>query len=298
MFVHHVLHTRRGCRPFAGAVVADEFWRQLRRAFPYALAACLMPDHLHLLDETFDLRRDRDRLIHVAASVTRRLGGPLWMPVPMPEPVAPDKLLRVIRYIHLNPSRAHLVDDLLSYRWSTHRGVIGAEHNPWVPATRIARVTGRPVCGFAESFHAYVSSDPSVSPCGSPFPERASTRVSAAVPLCDVVGAARAATYWCSPRVERHAIALLGIDQGWPSSNIAAAIGIASDSVRRLARRPDPRLLAAAKLCLGDPRLRVGVSIRFTEAPELSEKPTYRRRQTPEGRELSAFPTETPPQRP
>ncbi len=116
-------------------------------------------------------KRRSPALVRLAAACTRRLGARrLWEPAPLPEPVAPDKLLRVIRYVHLNPPRAHLVDDLLSYRWSTHRGVIGAEYDPWVSMARIAQATGRPWCGFVESFHEYVSSDPSVSPVGTPFP--------------------------------------------------------------------------------------------------------------------------------
>lgn len=259
MFVHHVLRTRAGRPLFSEAVVADELWRALRRAFPHALAVCLMPNHFHLLDNTDDPRHDHDRLVHIAGACARRLGeSRIWSPSPMPEPVAPDKLLRVVRYIHLNAPRGHL-GDLLSYLYCTHRGVIGAEHDPWVSAARAARTLGRSECGFAESFHDYVSSDPSVSPHGSPFPRPAPPRDCAAVPLADVLAAAHAGTYWCPPRVERHAVVLLGVDQGWPISVLASVLGIHRDSARRLARRPDAALLAAARLCLGDPRLRAGL---------------------------------------
>ena len=272
------MRTLRGYRPFADPTNAEPLWRSLRRAFPDALAACLMPNHLHLLDETSDPRRDRERLVRVAAASTRRIGARrLWEPAPSPEPIAPDKLLRQIRYLHLNPPRAGLVDDPLAYRCSTHRGVVGAEHEPWVPAQRIARLTGRPVCGLAESFHDYVSSDPSVSPSGSPFPERAPTRPFAVVPLAAIIAAAHSAAFWCPRSVERHATVLLGVDQGWPVARIADALGIDPRSVRRFAQRANPALLDSARLCLGDPRLCADSSIRSAMPPRMSGKRAFAR---------------------
>lgn len=254
MYVQHVIRAIRGSRPLASPKDAERLWRSLRRAFPDALAACLIPNHAHLLNDTDDPARDHDQLVHVAGAFTRRTGATrVWEPSPPPERVAPDKLATVIRYIHLNGPRARIADGPAAHRWSTHRGAIGLEHDPWVPGERIAHAIESRTSDFAEWFHAYVASDASVSPNGARFPARAPTRVVSTVPLEAICAAARAATFWCSRAVERHASVLLAIDQGWPIAPIARAIGIAPDSVRRLARRPEPALLDAAKLCLGDP---------------------------------------------
>ncbi|MCP4041099.1 MAG: hypothetical protein GY731_03955 [Gammaproteobacteria bacterium] len=39
-------------------------------------------------------------------------------------------LLELVRYIHLNPVRAQLVNDPGAYAWSGHRGYLGREEIP------------------------------------------------------------------------------------------------------------------------------------------------------------------------
>jgi hypothetical protein len=41
-------------------------------------------------------------------------------------------LLELVRYIHLNPVRAGLVDEPLDYRWTGHRAYLGKEQLPWL----------------------------------------------------------------------------------------------------------------------------------------------------------------------
>jgi len=41
-------------------------------------------------------------------------------------------LLEVVRYIHLNPVRAELVDDAAAYAWSSHGVYLGDREEPWV----------------------------------------------------------------------------------------------------------------------------------------------------------------------
>ena len=48
-------------------------------------------------------------------------------------------LLELIRYIHLNPVRAKLVESPESYRWSTHRIYLGSEDIPWISQDWILR---------------------------------------------------------------------------------------------------------------------------------------------------------------
>ena len=51
-------------------------------------------------------------------------------------------LLELIRYIHLNPLRAKLVEDLKAldkYPWSGHSAILGRRKNPLIPA-RVVRI--------------------------------------------------------------------------------------------------------------------------------------------------------------
>jgi hypothetical protein len=218
-----------------------------------------MPNHPHLIVRG-DPDRERSKLSHLLSGFTRHSGERrLWDDRTSAERIPdPAHLSRQIRYVHLNPCRARLVDDPLRWPWSTHRGVIGAEADPWADAGRLAEVLGRSRPGFEERFHAYVSGDPTVAVSGTPLPAPAPSRRLPAVPLEAIVRAAVSATVWQRPSRMRHAIVLLAVDQGWRDPPLlAAAIGRGTRRVRSLAARPDPALLARAKLCLGDERLRI-----------------------------------------
>jgi putative transposase len=49
-------------------------------------------------------------------------------------------LLALVRYVHLNPVRARMVDDPRDYRWSSHRAYLGASCPEWL---LVAPVLGR-----------------------------------------------------------------------------------------------------------------------------------------------------------
>ena len=158
MFVHltaHVQTERDLCRP---AAFGFELWAHLRSGWPNALAACLMPNHLHLLTDTPDPEQERYKLARVLGALTRGAGRGAWRPVRVLEPIADRKTLaRVVRYVVLNAPRAGLVSDPLEWPWSTHRGVVGAEVNPWVSAHALARALAERLDGFSQRFHGYVS---------------------------------------------------------------------------------------------------------------------------------------------
>jgi hypothetical protein len=182
--------------------------------------------------------------------------------VPEPTLIADAKhLLRTIRYVHLNACREQLVGDPLLWPWSTHRGVVGAEQDPWLDARRLA---GFVASNYAESafvawFHRYVSSDPSCAPGGTPLPVAAPKREWPAVALADVVSAAIAATPWSNRRGawRRLAIALAAHQGIRDRAALSHAIGIDARTVRHWASRPSNELLAPGALCLGDARLRL-----------------------------------------
>ena len=55
---------------------------------------------------------------------------------------ADDHLLRLTRYIHLNPVRAGMVTDPADYPWSGHRAYLGLAHVPWLTTNFTLRVLG------------------------------------------------------------------------------------------------------------------------------------------------------------
>ena len=222
------------------------------------MAACLMPSHFHLLCEVAEPRVERIRLSRVVAAFSRRFGARrIWDRVPEPSRVPDRKYLqRTVRYVLLNPCRSRLVDDPLCWRFSTLRGSIGAEHDPWVPASRLAAELGR-AGNFERWLHAYVSRDPDAALRARSFPSPAIACDVPRIPLADILAAALAATPWSSVSVRRHAFVLLALAQGWrDTALLAEASGLGRSQIYRLSRQPDAPLLAAAALCLGDPRLR------------------------------------------
>lgn len=259
MRMHLVAHALPGLEPMIDPEMAWWLMGRLRLGFPTALAACIMPDHVHLIAYAVEPEVATTRLARILARVTVRLGlRQGFRPVPAPRMI-PDRmhLERQVRYIHLNPCRAKLVRDPLRWPWSTHRGLVNAELDPWVDAAVLARALGRSVRSLAQSLHAYVSGDPSVNPGGSPLPSPCLPRDLATVPLESVRRAALAATPWSPPAVRKAQIVQLAAQQGWRDPHaLARAAGLSVRSVWRiLAAGSDPAALRPAQLCLGDARL-------------------------------------------
>ena len=198
------------------------------------------------------------RLGGILSGLTRTASKRVFEPVPEPEEVANGlHLERLVRYVHLNPCRAKLTRDPLSWPWSTHRGLLGAELNPWVSEQTLGKVLGRPSRGLGTWLHGYVSGDPSVDVSGTPPPVPCAPREVCNVPLDAIRRAAFAATPWSPPTIRRRLVVQLALHQGWRDTNaIAHAAGLSTRTVRRIAMEPsDPALLRAAQLCLGDSRL-------------------------------------------
>ena len=266
-FVHITARTLPWRLSLLDTHVADWLWQKLRGGFPGAVAVCLMPRHLHLVAEVESSVWARERLRRTLAWHARRFGPSsvfrVWEPVPEPsEIIGSQKLARQVRYVALNPCRAGMSDDPLSWFWSTHRDVVGAVVRPWVDATRLAGALEQPADGFQLRHHAYVSSDPSASVVGTPPPEPAEpTRISRQ-PLVDVSTAVLAASRARPEALQlrspvRRTFIHLAARQGWGDpSRLAAHCGMTVESVRSELRRHQPTsCVAAAALCLGDDRL-------------------------------------------
>lgn len=261
MFVHLVARALPGFNPFADPETAWWCLSHLRYALPLTLAVCLMPNHLHLITSARDKNEPRNRLARVLSGVTRRAGVKhLFERVPDAEPVVNGLHLdRQARYVHLNPCRVKLVADPLSWPWSTHRGLVGAELDPWVPIERLAQAMGRPPSGMRERLHTYVSGDPAVGVAGSSSPTRCPARDYPTIPLETIRLAALSATPWSRPAERRKLVLDLAVHQGWTDPKVLAiSVGMVPRSVRRSlarARDADDAGTHAARLCLGDRRL-------------------------------------------
>jgi len=51
-------------------------------------------------------------------------------------------LLQLVRYVHLNPCRALMVEDPQEYRWSSHRDYLGARPRPWLACDEVLEQLG------------------------------------------------------------------------------------------------------------------------------------------------------------
>lgn len=169
MLYHFTLRTRFGQTPF----LSDEFnswtWKTLRSKFPKALAAVLMPDHLHLV-----VGGEKEAITLQLKDYIRKTGrlnpvGRGYWDVPSArESIPNDKhLRRVIRYVHLNPCRSDFAKDPLYWKWSTHWDWVGAVADPWIgPNVRKSIFPHY----SPQSFHYYVSNDSHCQIGGTEWP--------------------------------------------------------------------------------------------------------------------------------
>jgi len=236
--LHFCAHTVRPHPLFHTWSEGLELWRALLRAVPHPQALCLMPDHIHLVADAVPRRR----IGAVLSGWARRRAAPdgrLFRRVDPPTRITPSHVRRTLRYVHLNPCRAQLVDDPLAWPLSTHRDAIGLTAHRVGPRRN-------------QRFHRYVASDEHV-PRGSPMP------IAPARPdLQDLLFAA-CALYRCT-RSElgrqvhaRGALLSAGRAAGHGPAALAAPLGVTDRTLRRTPARPDPRLALLA----GDPRFRV-----------------------------------------
>ncbi len=130
------------------------------------------------------------------------------------------------------------------------RDIIGATVHPWSSTADIAALLGRPLDGFVPWSCGYVEND-------APAPAR-----EAHVPLDRVLRAAdaAAATFRGTAKrraaVRRRGFVLAACELGYrDAALIGAALDLAPDSVRRLARERDARLAGVVVTYATDPRL-------------------------------------------
>ncbi len=237
---------------------APPVWHRLRAVFPDTLAATLMPNHGHLIVR--DAPSIRRRLAGILAQTAPRCGA-IWSAVPPPERIADSqKLLRQIKYVLLNPTRARLTDDPLRWTWSTYRDVMGAIADPWVRIDAIGDAMGWPPRGREERFHRYVSSDWSTAMHGTPRPCAELPRHPSLDAIhAAVVAATRAPAGRPLDARSRRLFLHVATSFGWTSApRIAAVAGCSERTIRRMrsaGATQDGDAVRAVRTCLADMRI-------------------------------------------
>ena len=101
-------------------------------------AYCWMSNHVHMLVQVADIPLGR-AIMRIAGRYAREMQrhrattGHFFERRYRAILVDADSyLLELIRYIHLNPVRAGIVQDPSAYRWSGHRTYLGLETTPWL----------------------------------------------------------------------------------------------------------------------------------------------------------------------
>ncbi len=264
-YFHIVARVHRQDALLSTHPLAPRVWSAFRRAFPDALAAVLMPNHLHVIAPSTDAEAARLSAGAALSGIRRSVQGSglRWQKLDLP-PGIPDMhhLKRQIRYVALNPCRSGFVRDPLEWLWSTHREIAGAAVDPWMSGGRLAAALGDDAPNFAARWHRYVSGDPTVHVIGTRFPQAARPKDASEHSLGVLLAAAAAAHRAPAERLFRRGPArrtflALAHASGWHD---LSRLGRAVDASRRTALRHG-RLgaaPAAAWLCLGDARLRGG----------------------------------------
>jgi hypothetical protein len=227
---HQVARTVPGRRLFDSWSQGLEVWGTVVRAVPDLEALCLMPDHLHLL-----ARSDpRLRLAQALSGVARRRNahegcrGPLFERLPVPRPFdGYDKVQRQIRYVHLNPCRAGLVDDPLAWPLSTHRDALDLTWHRVGPRR-------------SDALHAYVSADPSVHPLGTTLPQAPARRLQGEEVLAAVSCVLRVPVERLGrvPLARSTAWALVQRDETMTLRQLSQALGVSGRTLRRAVQVP------------------------------------------------------------
>lgn len=143
-------------------------------------AYCWMTNHVHMLLQVGDIPLGRLMLRiagRYARTVQRHLGttGHLFEKRYYPVLVDADEyLLGLLRYIHLNPLRAQLVQHPSAYPWSSHHAYLGRITQPWLTTDFALRMfhteRGRAIDEYTRFIDQAIG-----RPCASPLLDRNST---------------------------------------------------------------------------------------------------------------------------
>jgi REP element-mobilizing transposase RayT len=111
-------------------------------------AWCLLGNHYHLVvrQGAAPLSRPMKTLqqgVTRTRNVRGRVLGPLWQGRFKAKEVADERYLaQLIAYVHLNPVKAGLAEEVGGYRWSGHRDIVGRRRDPIVAVDDVLLLYG------------------------------------------------------------------------------------------------------------------------------------------------------------
>jgi putative transposase len=131
--------------------------------FGYRVQAfCLMTNHVHLALQVGDIPLSHG-MQNLSFRYTRWINwrekktGHLFQGRYKAVLVDGDSyLLELVRYLHLNPVRAGMVNEPLEYRWSGHRAYLGKELLPWLTTEWVLGRFGKSVAKARAGYSSFV----------------------------------------------------------------------------------------------------------------------------------------------
>jgi REP element-mobilizing transposase RayT len=115
-----------------------------------AHAYCWMTNHVHLaLEIEPGAAESFQQDLASSLAITDHQGPPLRVD-------ARPYLLRLVRYVHLNPVMAGLVRDAADWPWSGHRAYLGEPGVPWLAVDLVLRLLGGDLLTATAAYRAYV----------------------------------------------------------------------------------------------------------------------------------------------
>lgn len=129
-------------------------------------AYCWVTNHIHLLAQVSDRPLGR-LMLRIASRFARTVQSQLATTGHLFERryhaklVDVDRyLLAVVRYIHLNPVVAGLVEDPAAYRWSSHRAYLGQINCAWLTTSFVMRMLGPGIAAADRQYRALMNEAP------------------------------------------------------------------------------------------------------------------------------------------
>jgi REP element-mobilizing transposase RayT len=112
------------------------------------LGWCLLGNHYHLIIRQGPVALSKtlktlQQKVTRARNIRQRTFGPLWQGRFKAKEVSDQKyLMQLVGYVHLNPVKAGLSDNVDGYRWSGHRDIIGRNRKPIVTVDDVLLLYG------------------------------------------------------------------------------------------------------------------------------------------------------------
>jgi len=244
---HLVAHALPGTLLFRTWPEGVRLYNSLAYSLSGIVALCVMPDHVHVMCSGDNCRRFGRAVGGWTRWRNARRGesGAAVVPIPPPHALATrDKIRRSERYIHLNPCRAGLVADPLAWPLSAYRDAVGLGLRPCRPSSH-----------EPHRLHRYIAEDESVQQTARQLPDRRLETPTLGDIAMAVASLHRRGLGVIHRRGHARTLFVRSARCLTPasSSQIAAFVGMAERSVRRVARRRDDEVHLVRTVC-ADPR--------------------------------------------